>query len=156
MTTTETLRTAEQDRRLWWLFRRAGFDREAAAEFVGRWTRGRTTHTGETTFIEARDMIAWLDSTLNGRGREAKGDREKMDRLRKGVMKSIFAWCEKEGRTVDSGYVKAVACRAAGKAFFNELTEGDLRRVYAEFCKKQTAAAARRETSNDNPKDRQI
>ncbi|MBP3762919.1 MAG: hypothetical protein J6I49_03450 [Bacteroidales bacterium] len=139
MIATETLRTKEQNRKLWWLFGRIGFDKEAVADFVSDYTQGRTCHTAELTFIEARDMIAWLDSTLTSGHQTPKSDSEKMDRLRKGCMRSIFAWFEKQGRTVDSTYVKAVACRAAGKSFFNELTEGDLRRVYAEFCKKQTA-----------------
>lgn len=133
----------EQNRKLWWLFNRAGFDREAVADFVGNYTEGRTTHTSELTFIEAREMIAWLDSTLTGGKQRERTESEQIDKLRKGCMRAIYAWCEGEGRTVDSRYVKAVACRASGKSFFNELTEGDLRRVYAEFCKKQTAQRAK-------------
>ena len=143
----ESLRTKEQNRKLWWLFGKIGFDREAVACLVEDWTEGRTSHTSELTFIEARELIARLEeSRRSPRVRNHAGkELADLERLRKGVIKAIFAWFEAQGKTVTMEYVKSVACRAAGgKLFFNKLTEGDLRRIYAEFCKKQTAATVKR------------
>jgi hypothetical protein len=36
-------------------------------------------------------------------------------------------------------YVKGTICKAGGVKNINELTEGDLTRLYAEFCRKQKA-----------------
>ena len=46
-------------------------------------------------------------------------------------------------------YVKAVACRAAGKDRFNDISLGELTRIYAEFCRKQETVGAMAETLNE-------
>lgn len=134
-------RTTEQNRKLWWLFGRMGFDRDAVAYMVDDWTGGRTEHTSELTFIEARDLIGRLESLV--RKPRAKKEDAELDRLRKGCLRSIFAYFEMVGKRVSMEYVKGVACRAAGgKTTFNDIEATELRRIYAEFCKKQSTCEA--------------
>ena len=66
----------------------------------------------------------------------------KLDRKRKGVIKAIFRWFELRGQQPTMEYVKGVACRAAGKTSFNEISPAELSRIYAEFCKKQRTVGA--------------
>ena len=154
-------RTADQNRKLWWLAGQLGIDKEAMADVVWDFTEGRTHHTSELSFLEARDLIDYLNRTLspvNHRdSTSAKTDmlmprhpeRVQLDRKRKGVIKAIFRWFELLGQHPTMEYVKAVACRAAGKDRFNDISLGELTRVYAEFCRKQKTVGAMAETVNE-------
>ena len=147
-------RTAEQNRRLWWLAGQLGIDREAMGEVVLSLTEGRTKHTSELSYMEARELIVFLQQTLTPKGLgtytsertdkmpDGYPDRKQLDRKRKGVIKAIFRWFELRGKQPTMEYVKGVACRAAGKDRFNDISIGELTRIYAEFCKKQKTVTA--------------
>lgn len=153
-TAAPNLRTADQNRKLWWLAGQLGLDKEAMADIVYDFTEGRTPHTSELTFLECRDLIDYLSRTLSPKNyRECSSartdkcatdhpDRVKLDRKRKGVIKAIFRWFELFGQHPTMEYVKSVACRAAKKERFNDISLGELTRVYAEFCRKQKAVGA--------------
>lgn len=149
-------RTAKQNRRLWWLAGQLGIDREAMGEVVLSLTEGRTRHTSELSYMEARELVEFLQQTLDPKGlgtstskhtdmyHDGHPDRMQLDRKRKGVIKAIFRWFELRGQQPTIEYVKAVACRAAGKDSFNDISRGELTRIYAEFCHKQETLSAMR------------
>lgn len=151
---TKNPRTNAQNRRLWWLAGQLGIDREAMAGIVLDFTEGRTSHTSELSFLECLDLTKFLQGTLNQRNPrngesvrtdskpESDPERVKLDRKRKGVIKAIFRWFELRGQQPTMEYVKGVACRAAGKTSFNEISPAELSRIYAEFCKKQRTVEA--------------
>lgn len=153
-TVTKNPRTNAQNRRLWWIAGQLGIDRESMAEMVLEFTEGRTSHTSELSFLECRELTAFLKGTLNGSStRKGQSDhidqkpdndpeRLTLDRKRKGVIKAIFRWFELRGKQPTMEYVKGVACRAAGKTSFNEISPAELSRIYAEFCKKQKTVEA--------------
>ena len=130
-------RTAEQNRRLWWLAGQLGIDREAMGEVVLSLTEGRTKHTSELSYMEARELIEFLQQTLAPKGLgtytsertdkmpDGYPDRKQLDRKRKGVIKAIFRWFELRGKQPTMEYVKGVACRAAGKDRFNDISIGE-------------------------------
>ena len=136
--------TAKQNRQLWWLFGELGL-KDSVGELVSEETNGRTDRVSQLDFIEAMNLIKRLEQyTRKVQEHPArKRDGDVMDRKRKGVIKAICAYGELIGRQWDADYAKGIATRAAGRDYFNELTEGELTRVYNEFCRKQTAAKAR-------------
>lgn len=149
-------RTADQNRRLWWLAGQLGIDKEAMGDIVLEFTGGRTCHTSELSFLECREIIDFMQRALIQPGSrettsertdrmvEGHPDRVELDRKRKGVIRAIFRWLELRGVNASMEYVKAIACRAAKRDRFNELSLGDLTRVYAEFCHKQEPLSAMR------------
>lgn len=143
MVATKNLRTADQNRKLWWLAGQLGIDKEAMGDIVLEFTGGRTCHTSELSFLECREITEFMQSTLvpggKRRNTERETEREILDRKRKGVIRAIFRWLELRGVKASMEYVKAIACRAAKRDRFNNLTVGELTRVYAEFCRKQEA-----------------
>ena len=156
------LRTADQNRKLWWLAGQLGLDKEAMADVVLEFTEGRTCHTSELTFLECRELTEFLQGTLIGHDRrdsraertdqkrDGDPDRVKLDRQRKGVIRAIYRWLELRGVTNASmDYVKAIACRAAKADSFNRISPDALTRVYAEFCRKQEAVEAKAEVLNE-------
>lgn len=136
--------TEKQNRRLWWLFGELGL-KDSVGELVSEETNGRTDRVSQLDFIEAMNLIKRLEQhTRKAQERPSRRrDGDVMDRKRKGVIKAICAYGELIGRQWDADYAKGIATRAAGRDYFNELTEGELTRVYNEFCRKQTAAKAR-------------
>ena len=153
-TITKNPRTSGQNRMLGWLADQLGIDKETMEEIVWDFTEGRTIHTSELTFLECRDLTDFLQGTLIQRNRRTgeaeridqlmpeQMERVKLDRKRKGVIKAIFRWFELRGQQPTMEYVKGVACRAAGKTRFNEISPAELSRIYAEFCNKQRTVAA--------------
>lgn len=154
-TATPNLRSTDQNRKLWWLAGQLGLDKEAMADIVYDFTEGRTNHTSELSFLEARELIDYLNRTLSPKNcRESSSaridkcatdhpDRVKLDRQRKGVIRAIYRWLELRGVTNASmDYVKAIACRAAKADSFNRISPEALTRVYAEFCHKQESLSA--------------
>ena len=143
-------RTLNQNRRLYWLLNELGL-KDSVADLVSDETNGRTTHTSELTFIECMNLIRRLEQyTRKAQEKPGKGcvgnatDRtNRMDKKRKGVIKAICAYGELCGLTYTVDYAKSIAKRAAGRDSFNEITEGELTRIYNEFCRKQTAAKAK-------------
>ena len=151
-TVTPNPRTKEQNRRLWWIAGQLGISREAMADIVLEFTNGRTSHTSELSFLECRELTAFLHNTLTEHklrenaatriDQKPDNDTERLtlDRKRKGVIRAIFRWLELRGvRGVSVEYVKGIACRAAKADSFNRISPEALSRIYAEFCHKQEA-----------------
>lgn len=137
-------RTLNQNRRLYWLLNELGL-KDSVADLVSDETNGRTTHTSELTFIECMNLIRRLEQYTR-KAQEKPASRStaaRMDKKRKGVIKAICAYGELNGVKYTVDYAKSIAKRAAGRDSFNEITEGELTRIYNEFCRKQTAARAR-------------
>lgn len=153
-TATPNPRTKEQNRRLWWIAGQLGISREAMTDIVLEFTNGRTCHTSELGFLECRELTAFLHNTLTEHklrenaatriDQKPDNDPERLtlDRKRKGVIRAIFRWFELRGQQPTMEYVKGVACRAAGKTSFNEISPAELSRIYSEFCKKQKTVEA--------------
>lgn len=137
-------RTLNQNRRLYWLLNELGL-KDSVADLVSDETNGRTTHTSELTFIECMNLIRRLEQyTRKAQEKPTPQSKQnRMDKKRKGVIKAICAYGELCGLTYTVDYAKSIAKRAAGRDSFNEITEGELTRIYNEFCRKQTAARAR-------------
>ncbi|KWW28891.1 MAG: hypothetical protein AUK64_1502 [bacterium P201] len=137
-------RTLNQNRRLYWLLNELGL-KDSVADLVSDETNGRTTHTSELTFIECMNLIRRLEQyTRKAQEKPTPQSKQnRMDKKRKGVIKAICAYGELCGLTYTVDYAKSIATRAAGRDSFNEITEGELTRIYNEFCRKQTAARAR-------------
>lgn len=137
-------RTLNQNRRLYWLLNELGL-KDSVADLVSDETNGRTTHTSELTFIECMNLIRRLEQyTRKAQEKPAsRSTSDRMDKKRKGVIKAICAYGELCGVKYTVDYAKSIATRAAGRDSFNEITEGELTRIYNEFCRKQTAAKSR-------------
>ena len=137
-------RTLNQNRRLYWLLNELGL-KDSVADLVSDETGGRTTHTSELTFIECMNLIRRLEQyTRKAQEKPTPQSKQnRMDKKRKGVIKAICAYGELCGVKYTVDYAKSIATRAAGRDSFNEISEGELTRIYNEFCRKQTAARAR-------------
>lgn len=137
-------RTLNQNRRLYWLLNELGL-KDSVADLVSDETNGRTTHTSELTFIECMNLIRRLEQyTRKAQEKPTPQSKQnRMDKKRKGVIKAICAYGELCRLTYTVDYAKSIAKRAAGRDSFNEITEGELTRIYNEFCRKQTAAKSR-------------
>lgn len=137
--------TAKQNRHLWWLLGELDL-KDCVADLVMEETGGRTAKVSELEFIECMNLINRLEQyTRKPQENRSQEGAKELDRKRKGVIKAICAYGELTGRHWDADYAKGIATRAAGRDRFNELTEADLTRVYAEFCRKQKTAAVRKE-----------
>lgn len=134
------MRTIQQNRKLYWLFNRLKLNEDVIRELVNETTHGRTKHTSKLEFIEAMELIKYLENLLRS-GEQKKTETLTLDRKRKGLIKAIFSWYDRQGKVVDMNYVKATACRAAGIGVndFNKIPETTLTRLYSEFCRKQVA-----------------
>lgn len=132
------MRTIQQNRKLYWLFNRLNLNEDIVDAIVMEATQGRSSSTRDLEFIEAMELIKYLENMLRV-GEQKQPASLSIDRKRKGLIKAIFRWYEEQGKVVDINYVKATACRAAGVRFFNSISEGALTRLYAEFCRKQVA-----------------
>lgn len=145
MNTAKDIRTVNQNRKLWWLINELGL-KESVADLVSDETNGRTTHTSDLSFIECMNLIRRLEQyTRKAQEKPASVKAASMDRKRKGVIKAICAYGERCGQQYTVDYAKRIATRASGRDSFNEITSGELTRIYNEFCRKQTAATARTE-----------
>lgn len=134
------MRTKEQNRKLYWLFNRLTLNEDVIDSIVSETTHGRTTSTADLTFIEAMELIRYLEQLVR-KGQNGLPESLTIDKKRKGLIKAIFSWYDLQGKQVDMNYVKATACRAAGVEVkdFNKITEATLTRLYAEFSRKQVA-----------------
>ena len=137
-------RTINQNRKLYWLLNELGL-KDSVADLVSDETGGRTTHTSELTFIECMNLIRRLEQyTRKAQEKPTPQSKQnRMDKKRKGVIKAICAYGELCGVKYTVDYAKSIATRAAGRDSFNEITSGELTRIYNEFCRKQTAAKAK-------------
>lgn len=142
-------RTLNQNRRLYWLLNELGL-KDSVADLVSDETNGRTTHTSELTFIECMNLIRRLEQYTRKAQEKptTQSKRNRMDKKRKGVIKAICAYGELCGLKYTVAYAKSIATRAAGRDSFNEISEGELTRIYNEFCRKQTVVAAKASLPN--------
>jgi hypothetical protein len=138
--------TQEQRRRIFWLCGRIGINMQDVAlrgMLIREWTNGRAIGMSSLEFIDAMNVIKYLESIMRKSQREPK-DRytDEMDKKRKGLIKAVFRWLEQQGKAPDMKYVLGIICRAGCVSNINELSEEALSRLYAEFCRKQTAQQA--------------
>jgi hypothetical protein len=100
-------------------------------DLVSQFSQGRTQDVKLLKDTEYKELIASL--------RQSSGKRQKMDRLRKRVIASIFGFFKLVGKEVTIAYVKAIAVRAAGRGCdnFNRISESKLRAIYNEFLRQQ-------------------
>jgi hypothetical protein len=144
------LRTNQQNRHLYWLFGKLNINnKDAIADIVWHFTEGTTSQTSELGFIECQNLIRYLNNILKSGGthptqaaridrkHELDAERMELDRKRKGVLKAIFRWGELQGLQYTMEYVKSIACKAAGRDRFNDISPAELTRIYYEFCGKQ-------------------
>lgn len=153
----ETVRTNKisdvQRRTLFLYFRDLGMDDEGRHYFISDFTDGRTGSMKDLGYIEAQDMIRYLQEML--RTPQERRQRDDLDRKRKGVIKAIGAYLELYGMRPSADYIKGVAVRAAGMVptvlshDFNRIPEGTLTRIYNEFCRKQSLVRHKEEKDMD-------
>jgi len=150
MQTLKSTRMSDAQRRsLFFNFRELGFDDDARHCFISDFTRGRTDSMKDLGYIEAQDMIRYLQEMR--RMPQARGRHDDLDRKRKGVMRAIGAYLEMCGLNPTAEYIKGVAVRAAGMVptmvghDFNRISGDTLTRIYNEFCRKQSAARVKNE-----------
>ena len=98
-------------------------------EVVLQFTNNRTEHLSAMTNIEWAVMIARLGGVVATKG----FDGNSYDIWRKRVIRSIGAWLELCHTSHNIDTIKAIACRAAQKSWFNDITISELRAIYAEF-----------------------
>lgn len=131
-----------QRRSLFYLFQRIKFNDDARHGFISDFTEGRTESMKELGYIEAQDMIRYLQETI--RDPQARKRRDDLDTKRKGVMRAIGRYLELRGMEHSAEYIKAVAVRAANMVptdvnhDFNRIDTATLTRIYNEFCRKQS------------------
>lgn len=145
--------TAEQRRKLFWLFKKMRFDDDDRHNFISSWTDGRTDSMTGLSFIDAMDMIRQLeDANRQPQWHKKEPGAETMDRKRKGVLKAVAEYLKRCGMEPSPEYVKSVAVRASGIAptgdtnhDFNRIDAGSLTRIYNEFCRKQRVRIVKEE-----------
>ena len=142
-----SLRSIGQNRRMYFLFNHLGIKDDIKQDLALEYSNNRTDKTSELYYIEAQELINSLEKLLRKERKQQFGNN--MDKKRKGVIKAIFAWYEAQGRKVSMVYVKATACRAANEEHFNKISGAALTRIYAEFCRKQSAQKTMKELCID-------
>ena len=134
--------TDEQRRSLFLNFKALGFDDDGRHCFVSDFTDGRTDSLKDLGYIEAQDMLRYLQELR--RNPQERKRRDDLDRKRKGVMRAIGRYLELCGIQHTADYIKGVAVRAAGLVptevnhDFNRIDGATLTRIYNEFCRKQS------------------
>ncbi len=134
--------TDEQRRSLFFNFKALGFDDDGRHCFVSDFTDGRTDSLKDLGYIEAQDMLRYLQELR--RNPQERKRRDDLDRKRKGVMRAIGRYLELCGIQHTADYIKGVAVRAAGLVptevnhDFNRIDGATLTRIYNEFCRKQS------------------
>jgi tRNA U34 5-carboxymethylaminomethyl modifying GTPase MnmE/TrmE len=146
-------RTASQNKRLYFLLNHLNIGADIKADLALQYSNNRTGKTSELQYIECQSLINNLEKLMQKQGTPKSerastmlGDRDDLDKKRKGVIKAIFRWYELQNKEVSMEYVKATACRAAGVESFNKISPEALTRIYAEFCRKQRT----QEVMNEN------
>jgi hypothetical protein len=116
-------------KRLHTLYGKTGMSPEDRKSFLSAWG---VEHTNELTATQMMEACQKLDMLLNPALQE-------QDRWRKRVMASVGGWLRSTGQQENGKYIKAIACRAAGKTDFNQIPVAMLRNLYYEFKDKQKA-----------------
>jgi hypothetical protein len=108
------------------LLGRAGIDQDGKLVILDQYGVESSRDLSVDQLIEACTL---LDHRLNPA-------LDEMDRWRKRLIASVFAWMKKLGKTGDIEKVKRIACRAAGSDHFNQIPVERLRSLYYAFGKK--------------------
>ncbi len=147
--------TDEQRRSLFFNFKALGFDDDGRHCFVSDFTDGRTDSLKDLGYIEAQDMLRYLQELR--RNPQERKRRDDLDRKRKGVMRAIGEYFKRCGIEASEEYIKATAVRAAGIAptgcishDFNRISADALTRIYNEFCRKQSVQGVKTKLSKVN------
>lgn len=118
-----------------------GYDKTDKVKVVQMFSNGKYSHCSDMDYIDAQTMLREMRALL-ARGTKTKyinsEEREKLNKLRRGCIKAVFAWFELRGQKPTMDYVKGVICHSANKNNINDLTESELTRSYNEFCRKQS------------------
>lgn len=118
-----------------------GYEKTDKIKVVQMFSNGKYSHCSDMDYIDAQTMLREM-RTLLARSNRPKyinsEEQKKLDKLRKGCIRAVFAWVEVRGQKASMEYVKGIICRAAQRNNINELTEHELTRVYNEFCRKQS------------------
>jgi hypothetical protein len=115
------------------LKRLPGAEKEA---LVMQFTDNRTDSLTAMHTHEFQLMLAMLEGKV--RTQHVRGD--EFDLWRKRAMASIGGWLQNCGTSHTVDTIKAIACRAASRKAFNEITLSELRAIYYEFVNKQKIA----------------
>ena len=110
-----------------------GAEKEA---LVLQFTDNRTDSLYAMHNIEFQTMLAIMEGKLISKDMKA----DDFNMWRKRVMASIGGWLRLCRTEHTPELIKAIACRAAKKTNFNDITLSELRAIYAEFLNKQRAA----------------
>ncbi|HLW09755.1 MAG TPA: hypothetical protein VKX35_05100 [Fermentimonas sp.] len=82
--------------------------------------------------LSARDLLDLCDKI----DRQMKPDADELDKWRKRLIASIFAWRKAMSSETSMIEVKAIACRASNAKYFNSIPLERLRSLYYAFTKK--------------------
>lgn len=118
-----------------------GYEKTDKIKVVELFSNGKYSHCSDMDYIDAQTMLREMRTLLarNNRPKHINSEeREKLDKLRKGCIRAVFAWFEVRGQKPTMEYVKGVICHSANKNNINDLTESELTRTYNEFCRKQS------------------
>jgi hypothetical protein len=154
--------TEAQKRRIYWLCSRLNLDLtdpELRHDLIFDWTNGRASGFSDLMFIDAMEIIRYLETMFVKRERENKhatgdenggrdkstpvqNERDNWDSKVKGCFRAVFEWLRLRGTEIENqqkriDYAKSIICRAAGVKNINQCTEEMLVRIYNEFCRKQ-------------------
>ena len=131
--------TEQQRRHIYFLLNRLNLTKDVGDEMCPEWTNGRAWKISELQFIDAMNIIKYLNGLMQNPRNSSRtsGEEDTLDKKRKGLIKAVFRWYELQGRSVKMDYVKGTICQAGGVSNINDLTAKDLSRLYAEFCRKQ-------------------
>ena len=117
------------------LKRLPGADKE---DLVRQFTDSRTDSLSAMSDFEFGIMLSCMAGHAATKTWADKADA--MDTWRKRVMASIGGWLRACDTQHTAETIKAIACRAAQRKAFNDITLSELRAIYAEFLNKQKAA----------------
>lgn len=88
------------------------------------------TSSKELDYIQLMEICTRLE-------KQADPKLNQLDENRKRLMASVGGWLRLMGVPSNASKIKAIACRAAQRADFNEIPLEQLRSLYAAFNKKQ-------------------
>ncbi|MDR1879062.1 MAG: hypothetical protein LBQ64_05805 [Bacteroidales bacterium] len=128
-----------QRKRLFFLMKQVNITHDVFNEMLPGWTEGRASRMSELQFIDAMHIIKYLTELMQKPKNLKSHYTAEMDKKRKGVIKAVFRWMELQNKCPSMKYVLGIIRKAGGVGNINDLTEVDLQRLYAEFCRKQEA-----------------
>ena len=107
-------------------------------DLVMQFTDNRTDSLSAMSDFEFGIMLSCMAGHAATKTWSDKADA--MDTWRKRVMAAVGGWLRACGTAHTAETIKAIACRAAQRKSFNDITLSELRAIYAEFNNKQKVA----------------